>query len=82
MINGSYEFDVVIKEKRIENVRLNIGGMHNVENAVAAITVASSLNIEEEKIKAAVADFKGVKRRFEYIIPPPLRRRPGRAGFY
>jgi UDP-N-acetylmuramate--alanine ligase len=70
MMNGSYEFDVVIKEKRIEKVRLNIGGMHNAENAVAAITVASSLNIDEEKIKAAVADFKGVKRRFEYIIPP------------
>lgn len=67
-INGSYEFDVVIKEKRIEDVRLNIGGMHNVENAVAAITVASSLHIDKEKIKAAVADFQGVKRRFEYII--------------
>jgi UDP-N-acetylmuramate--alanine ligase len=68
MMNGSYEFDVVIKDRRIENVRLNIGGMHNAENAVAAITVASSLNIDEEKIKAAVADFRGVKRRFEYII--------------
>jgi UDP-N-acetylmuramate--alanine ligase len=68
MINGSYEFDVAIKEKRVEKVNLNIGGMHNVENAIAAITVASSLNIEEEKIKAAVADFRGVKRRFEYII--------------
>ena len=70
MMNGSYEFDVVIKEKRIEKVRLNIGGMHNAENAVAAIAVASSLNIDEEEIKSAVADFKGVKRRFEYIIPP------------
>src|SRR6187399_3596493 len=68
MKNGSYEFDAVIKERRIENVRLNIGGMHNAENAVAAITVASSLNIDEEKIKEAVADFRGVKRRFEYII--------------
>jgi len=68
MMNGSYEFDVVINDKKIENVRLNIGGMHNVENAVAAITVTSSLNIDSEKIKAAVADFKGVKRRFEYII--------------
>lgn len=68
MMNGSYEFDVVIKDKIIENVRLNIGGMHNAENAVAAITVASSLNIDAEKIRAAIADFKGVKRRFEYII--------------
>ncbi|HKC35997.1 MAG TPA: UDP-N-acetylmuramate--L-alanine ligase [Chitinophagaceae bacterium] len=68
MMKGSYEFDVVINEERIENVRLNIGGMHNVENAIAAITVASSLNIDKEKVKSAVADFKGVKRRFEYII--------------
>ena len=76
-MNGSYEFDVVIKEKKIEKLKLNIGGMHNVENAIAAITVASSLNIDEQKIKAAVADFRGVKRRFEYIIPPsPL----GKAG--
>jgi UDP-N-acetylmuramate--alanine ligase len=47
-----------------------MGGMHNVENAVAAVTVASSLEINAEKIKAAVVDFKGVKRRFEYVIPP------------
>jgi UDP-N-acetylmuramate--alanine ligase len=42
--------------------------MHNVENAIAAIIVASSLNIDKEKIKMAVAAFQGVKRRFEYII--------------
>ena len=68
MMNGSYSFDVIIKDSRLENVRLNMGGMHNVENAVAAIAVASSLGIENEKIKTAVENFKGVKRRFEYII--------------
>jgi len=52
----------------LENVKLNMGGMHNVENAIAAIAVASSLGIENEKIKAAVESFRGVKRRFEYII--------------
>ena len=68
MKNGSYEFDVIVKDKRLENVVLNMGGMHNVENAVAAITVASSLEIEHDKIKAAIESFRGVKRRFEYII--------------
>lgn len=68
MINGSYEFDAVIRNKRIDNVRLNMGGLHNVENAIAAISIASSLEINEDKIKAAVASFRGVKRRFEYII--------------
>ena len=68
MKNGSYEFDVVIGDKWIENLVLHMGGMHNVENSVAAITVASSLEIENEKIKAAIQSFKGVKRRFEYIV--------------
>ncbi len=68
MKNGSYEFDVTIKDNKLEDVVLNMGGMHNVENAVAAITVASSLEIANDKIRAAVQSFKGVKRRFEYII--------------
>src|SRR5258705_6820148 len=68
MINGTYEFDAMMKDNVLENVKLNMGGMHNVENAVAAIAVASSLEIENEKIKAAVENFRGVKRRFEYII--------------
>lgn len=78
MMNGGYEFDVMMKENRIENVMLNMGGMHNVENAVAAIAVASSLEIENDKIKAAVESFRGVKRRFEYIIPPSPRSGEGR----
>ena len=68
MISGSYELDVVIKEDRVDGVRLNMGGMHNVENAIAAIAVASSLGIEKDKIRAAVENYRGVKRRFEYII--------------
>ena len=68
IVNGRYEFDVMIKGERIEHVELQMGGIHNVENALAAIAVASCLGIENEKIKAAVRSFKGVKRRFEYII--------------
>ena len=68
MEDGSYEFDVILKDNKLENVKLNMGGMHNVENITAAIGVASSLKIENEKIKAAVEAFRGVKRRFEYII--------------
>ncbi|MFT3845292.1 MAG: UDP-N-acetylmuramate--L-alanine ligase [Lacibacter sp.] len=68
--NGTYLFDAVVNGRVISNVQLNIGGLHNVENALAAITVAHILNIEDEKIKEAVAAFKGVKRRFEYILAP------------
>ena len=54
----------------IDNIELNMGGMHNVENAVAATIIAHHLKIENDKIRTAVKNFKGVKRRFEYIIPP------------
>jgi len=68
MDKGGYEFDVVQQDWLIDNVRLYIGGMHNVENAVAAIAVAHLLGISSTKIKEAVADFKGIKRRFEYVV--------------
>ena len=70
MNNGSYQFDVITKDWQLHDVVLNMGGMHNIENMVAAITVAHNLKIADEKIKAAVSSFKGVKRRFEYIVPP------------
>jgi len=68
MHNGSYQFNVVTKDWVLKNVVLNMGGMHNIENLLAAIMVAHHLKIEDEKIVAAVSVFKGVKRRFEYII--------------
>ena len=67
--HGGYVFDVMTKDWMLDNVKLNMGGMHNVENVVAAVMIARQLEIDPVKIKNAVADFKGVKRRFEYIIP-------------
>ena len=74
--DGHYEFDVNGKIA-LSNIELGIGGMHNVENCLVAIMVASELGIDAQKIKAAVADFKGVKRRFEYIIPPKKKLQGG-----
>ena len=68
MKHGSYAFDVQTRDWMIENIILNMGGMHNVENVTAAIAVAHEMGIENEKIRAAVASFQGVKRRFEYVI--------------
>lgn len=64
--NGSYLFDVAGKHFTIENVSLSMGGRHNIENAMAAIMVARQLGISDDAIRLALADFKGVKRRFEY----------------
>jgi len=71
VVDGSYIFDLVHPAGIIKEVVLNMGGLHNVENATAAIAIALSLSIDTEKIKEAVAAFKGVKRRFEYKIKTP-----------
>jgi UDP-N-acetylmuramate--alanine ligase len=68
VVDGSYHFDIVHPAGVLKDVVLNMGGLHNVENATAAIAIALGLGIEEQKIKDAVADFKGVKRRFEYKV--------------
>ena len=68
IVKGAYSFNIVGNGWQIENMRLNMGGMHNVENSLLAIAIAKHLDIENEKIISAIADFKGVKRRFEYIV--------------
>ncbi|WP_295124592.1 UDP-N-acetylmuramate--L-alanine ligase [uncultured Chitinophaga sp.] len=66
--NGGYLFDVVQQDWMITDIRMHIGGMHNVENAVVAIAVAHLLGISQDKIREAMEDFKGIKRRFEYLV--------------
>jgi UDP-N-acetylmuramate--alanine ligase len=66
--SGSYHYSVVGRNWKISGIELNMGGKHNVENSLVAITIAKHLGITDEKIKKAIAGFKGVKRRFEYII--------------
>lgn len=66
--NGDFYFDYKNGEVSISGIKLGIPGTHNVENAIAAITVALLLGIDEEKIVTALNNFKGAKRRFEYIV--------------
>ena len=69
--NGGYFFNVVFQQWTLRDLRLEMGGLHNVENALAAVAVAHSLGVDDEKIKAAVGSFKGVRRRFEYVVKSP-----------
>lgn len=45
-------------------VRLNLPGLHNVRNALAAITIATLVGVSDEAIVEALAHFNGVGRRF------------------
>ena len=50
-------------------VELNLPGMHNVHNALAAIAVATDLGVSDDAIERALADFRGVGRRFSVTGP-------------
>jgi UDP-N-acetylmuramate--alanine ligase len=63
-----YHFDWKNSISSIKDVYTDMPGLHNVENTVAAIAVARSLNISEDKIKSALSTYTGVKRRFDYKI--------------
>jgi UDP-N-acetylmuramate--alanine ligase len=65
---GNYVFDVEGSEGKMKDVQLNVGGWHNVENALAAITACRRLGLTGEKIIPALQNFRGVRRRFEYHV--------------
>jgi UDP-N-acetylmuramate--alanine ligase len=65
---GGYIFDLVNPSGFIPQLQLPLGGMHNVENAVVAAAVAIEEGLSPQDVKAALAAFQGVKRRFEYVL--------------
>lgn len=65
---GFFEFDLHGFGKKMEKIQLGVPGFHNMENAIAATLVAMKLGVDETTIRQALASFKGVKRRFEFII--------------
>jgi UDP-N-acetylmuramate--alanine ligase len=56
-----------LKEVQIKNILFPMLGGHNIENALAAITIAYNFNIKKEDIKKALQSFKGVRRRLSKI---------------
>ena len=65
--NGQMRFDCVRVNGSVSRfpVVLNLPGMHNVLNALAAIAVAAEVGVPDAAIAKALADFKGVGRRFQ-----------------
>ncbi len=62
---NSSNFKVRVKQKEMGTLSLQVPGIHNVKNSLAALAVGLELEIPWEKIKSALHDFKGVNRRFE-----------------
>jgi len=63
---GRMRFDLYLPEqKKPIAVTLNLPGMHNVKNALAAVAVGWQLGVDAKAIAAALENFQGVGRRFQ-----------------
>ena len=60
-------FEVTRRQAASLTVMLNLPGLHNVRNALAAIAVATELDIEDRAILRALEGFQGVDRRLQHI---------------
>lgn len=71
--DGRFVFDYRGPGGTIRDLRWDLPGQHNVENATAAISIALRVGVHEENIRRALAGFKGIRRRFEWIVRMPER---------
>ena len=61
---GTMRFTVLREKRPALTATLNLPGEHNVQNALAAIAVATELGVADAAILKALAEFRGVGRRF------------------
>lgn len=59
------EYNLVLKDKKLDKIRVNIPGLHYLRNSLAAVAVGLELEIDLSIIKDALANYSGVHRRFE-----------------
>jgi UDP-N-acetylmuramate--alanine ligase len=64
--NGRFVFDYQ-GNQTINDIICGMPGLHNIENALAAITLVLEIGLKPETIRQGMASFKGVKRRFELV---------------
>lgn len=67
-INQDCTFDIITPDGKINNIYLQYGGSHNLENTVAATAVSILAGASHEEIIAGIKTYTGVKRRFDIQI--------------
>lgn len=65
---GAYYFDFHTPDKVYHDMKMTYPGRHNIENAVASLSMALSLGVNECEFREGLAIFKGMKRRFDLRI--------------
>ncbi len=65
---GYYHFNLIHPKGIIQDLRLNMPGMINLENSIAASALALEAEVSDKEIRNALANFGGVKRRMELVF--------------
>jgi UDP-N-acetylmuramate--alanine ligase len=64
MENDKIYFDFHTPTETVKDFIWDIPGIHNVENATVALAILNNLGVDFETLKKAIANFKGIKRRY------------------
>lgn len=65
---GEIFIDFVAPDTRINNIQLGVPVSINIDNGVAAMALAHLSGVSDEEIKAGMASFRGVDRRFDFKL--------------
>jgi UDP-N-acetylmuramate--alanine ligase len=68
IVNSVYLFSIQTPKELVTHVAFSLPGHHNLMNALMAFAMAYTYGVSVDLIKNALADFKGVQRRFSYQI--------------
>lgn len=68
VIEGAYYFDFHTPDNVYHDMKMLYPGRHNIENAVASLSMALSLGVTECECRESLITFKGMKRRFDLRI--------------
>jgi UDP-N-acetylmuramate--alanine ligase len=63
-VDGHMQFTVIQQDYAPMDISLNQPGMHNVQNACAAVAIARELGVDDSATQKALSEFNGVGRRF------------------
>ncbi|MBR5324472.1 MAG: UDP-N-acetylmuramate--L-alanine ligase [Muribaculaceae bacterium] len=68
---GEIIFDFVTPEKRINDIKLGVPVKINIDNAIAAMAIATLCGAEDDEIKEAIGSYQGPERRFDFWLKTP-----------
>lgn len=66
--NGKFILDIDTSIGKMENVEIQVPGVHNIENTLAAVAIAIEIGLSLKDIVSGIVTYKGVERRMDFRI--------------